>query len=229
MQSALAHDRVVGRRVAVGFLVVDREVLDLSHLLLALDAVDVRHGHRGVEIGIFGEGLERPTPARVPVDVDGRPKVDHGPLGTLLRAHHLSVLLRQRGVEGGGQRHGRGHLRHSGEAVADAERPVLLTDRRDAQARDRRNVEDVRFGEPGPGHHVGLVGERHLLEQHLHPLLNGQGLVEPRARRAGRGIRGRCPSHEAERQSQQRRSERGNPARLSAISEHAGHPLLSAI
>jgi hypothetical protein len=58
VQRPLADDRVVCRVVAVGLLVVDREVLDLRHLALALDASDLGYGHRGVEKRVLGKGLE---------------------------------------------------------------------------------------------------------------------------------------------------------------------------
>ncbi len=197
VQRPRAHDRVVRRGVAVRLLVVHREVLHLRHLALALHPVDIRGRHGRVQVRVLGVGLERPPPARVAVDVHRRAQVDHGPLAPLLRPDDLPVLGGQRRVEGGRQGYSGGHLRHAGEAVTHADRAVLLADGRDAQAGDRRDVEHVRLAEPGPGHHVDLVREGHLSQQHLDPLVYRERLVKPRAGRAGRRCRGAGRAPEA--------------------------------
>jgi hypothetical protein len=136
--------------VAVGFLVVHSEVLDHGHLALALHTLDVGGRHRRVQVGILGVGLERPAPPRVAVDIHGRTEVDHRSLGVLLRSDDRAVVPGQRGVEGGRQGYGGRHLGHAGQAVTDADRTVLLANRGDAQARDRRDVEDVGSLNPAP-------------------------------------------------------------------------------
>ena len=73
------------------------------------------------------------------------------------------------------------HLGHAGQAVAHADRAVFLADGRDAQARDRRDVEDVRLAGPGPGDHVDLVGQGHLRHAASTPAGYRQRLVEPGA------------------------------------------------
>ena len=191
----LADDHIIGGGVPVGLLVVHGEVLDLGHLPLALHPVDVRHGQRGVEVRVLGVGLERAPPARVAVDVHGRAQVDHGALAALLRPDDLAVLGGQGPVPGGGQGDGGRHLGDAGEAVAHPDRTVFLAHGRDAQARDRGDVEDVRLAGARPGDHVDLVGQGHLGQQHLHPLAHRQGLVQPgagggRGSRPGRAARG---------------------------------------
>ena len=86
-------DHVVGGRVPVRLLVVHREVLHLGLHVLALHAGDLGHGERGVQGGILAQRLERPAPARVPVDVHRRAEVGAGPLAVLLGPDHLAVLL----------------------------------------------------------------------------------------------------------------------------------------
>ena len=182
----LADDHVVGRRVPVGLLVVHGEVLDLGHLSLALHPVDVRHGHRGVQVRVLGVGLERAPPARVAVDVHRRAQVDHGALAALLRPDDLAVLGGQGPVPGGGQGHRGGELGDAGEAVAHPDGAVFLAHGRDAQARDRRDVEHVRLAGARPGDHADLVGQRHPRQQHPDPLGHRQRLVQPGAG-SGRG------------------------------------------
>ncbi len=197
----LADDHIIGRRVPVGLLVVQGEVLDLGHLPLALHPVDIRHGHRGVEVRVLGVGLERAPPARVPVDVHGRAQIDHGALAALLRADDLAVLGGEGPIPGGGQGDGRGHLGDAGQAITHPDGPVFLAHGRDAQARDRGDVEDVRLAGARAGDHVDLVGQGHPGQQHPDPLAHRQGLVQPgtgggrgsypgRAARGGRARRG---------------------------------------
>ena len=178
VQRPRAHDRVVGRGVAVGLLVVHREVLDLRHHPLALHPVDLRHGDRRVQERVLGIGLERPAPARVPVDVHRRPQVDRLPLTALLGPDHLPVLGRQRPVPGGRQGYPGRQLGDAGQAVAHPVGAVLQVHGRDAQARDGRDV-------PRAGHHADLVGQRHPGQQQAHPLAGRQRPAEPRARRGG--------------------------------------------
>ena len=91
VQRPLADQDVIQQGVAVGFLVVDRVVLDLVEYTLALHALDVAGGDGPIEERVLGVGLEGPAPARVAVDVHRGAEVGAGPLAGLLRADHRAV------------------------------------------------------------------------------------------------------------------------------------------
>ncbi len=173
---AIADQRVVLRRVAVGLLVVDREVLDLRHLTHALHSVDLAGRQRRVQERILRERLERATPPRVAVDVHGRPEVHCRALAQLLRADHLAVLARQARVEGRGEIDSRRKLGDADQLVGDAGRSVLLTEGGDAQRLaggrrlQARHPEHIRVGRrirplvgrAMPLHQEDLVGHGHV-------------------------------------------------------------------
>ncbi len=194
LHGAVADDRVVGRRVAAGFLVVHREVLDLGHHAGRLDALDVRGAEHPVEIGVFADRLEGAPPAGVAHDVDGGAEVDGGALGGLLRADHLAVELLGGGVPGRRGVHRSGQLRDGAHAVTHPGRAVLQVHRRDAQRSDGGREADV-AGTAGPGEQGDFLRCAHMGEQLADPLRDRRAGADPRTGgRGGGGWRG-GPGH----------------------------------
>ncbi len=180
VQRPLADDLVVRRGVAVGLLVVVVVVFDLGELPLALDAVDLGGRERAAEERVLAERLKRPSPARIPIEVDRRSEVDRGSLAALLVADHLAVLASQRRGERRGQVDAGGQLRDAGEPVGNPGGAVLLAELRDAQARDRGLVEDVGVARAVALDEVDLVRQGHLRHQLRDPGRDRLGLVQPR-------------------------------------------------
>ena len=89
-------------------------MLDLRHLALALNAVDLTGGERRVEVGVLGVGLERPPPPGIAIDIDGGAKIDARAFTGLLGADDLSVAAGKRWIEGGGERNPGGQRGHPG-------------------------------------------------------------------------------------------------------------------
>ncbi|MCX4461824.1 hypothetical protein OOK58_04240 [Streptomyces sp. NBC_01728] len=114
-QRPLRDDHVQG--VAARFLVVDREVLQLSDDVVLLEALGYGSSHQAADEGVLSVGLGLAAVAWVAVDVDGGAEQDVPALAASLDADRRAVLLGEVGVEGGGQRVGGGEGGHSGVAA----------------------------------------------------------------------------------------------------------------
>ena len=202
-----AEDR---RHAHLTLLVVGREVLDVRHHPLRLQAVDpADRGLRGEE-RVLAVGLER-TPAEGRAhDVHRRPEVAVEATVLDLLPDDRTVARGRRLIEVGGERHRGRHRRgavRAGAEPAGAHRAVGELDRWHAHV--------ARFA---PGQDPDLVGLRHGAEQQLRASFRRKGGVAPgMASAAAFGARERC---EQDRRARQQRA-RNRPERERAPAQPA--------
>mmetsp|Transcript_38302 Transcript_38302/g.121722 ORF Transcript_38302/g.121722 Transcript_38302/m.121722 type:complete len:559 (-) Transcript_38302:24-1700(-) len=154
---------------AVRLLAVAHEVLAAGDDLLVLDAFHGGLRKHVAEVGILScKIFEVATVLRHAGQVQARAELHVGALVAELAAHGGAPLVHRLRVPRGRDRHGAGPggggVVREGR-VAEALRPIMLIQGRDAQALDGRDETHVRAGHAGAVQHVDLLDVRHAKEK----------------------------------------------------------------
>ena len=165
MKRALVNHRV--DRHALPFLVIAGEVLRRRDDLFALDAFDIRHGHAGGEVGVFGEAFEVAAAKRRAVDVDARPEQHVAILGAGLVGQRDADTLHEIRIPTGSPADGGGE---AGGAVGSY--PVRAVAH--LEGRNAEPLVDARFHVRRAGQLRDLLFERHAPDKVLDTFLNRQ-------------------------------------------------------
>ena len=167
-QGARIDDGVV--LVAVGLLVVRREMLGTHANPIALDTVDIRRSNLAGQERILGKILEIPAAERVAVQVHTRSKQHVGAILLNLLSHRLGHFLDQRGIER--SRHHRTH-RETGriEGLVGTRTRRINTDTSRTVRKDRLRNAQPRDGASRTGRtgNEGRIRRRQRASDHAAP------------------------------------------------------------
>ena len=142
LKSDISSIESIGYAFPVVFLIVAAEMFDRGHHTLALHARDVCGRRLGRKVGILAVVLEITTAQRRAVDVHARTQHDMYAASTCVAAQRATVGVRKRTVPS--RRQGdSARIERAVRVVADALRAVGHPDLRDAQSRDRTDIEAV--------------------------------------------------------------------------------------
>lgn len=192
IERAVVHDDV--RQVAVGFAVVQREVLHAGRHAVLLQPLDVGHHDAAGQVGILAHVLEVAAVERRAVNVHARAQDDvlAAVAGFFAQAFPVETghVRIPRGSQAG--QRGEGHARVVGPAGlvplvpfhlgADAVGPVVGPEFGDAEAW-HPGAAEFRLGVD----HVDFLLKRHAPQRVLYPFLDGTAFVQVDGRLLGNG------------------------------------------